>query len=72
MLSFLFVRGGNLSIIENDAVIYEQQAHNAIFGNGRSTEKELAAWEAAQRVDQGGKHGRISSTSVSVVANPLP
>jgi hypothetical protein len=50
VLSFLFVRGGDLSIIENDAVIYEQEAGNAIFGNGRSKEKELAAWErVAQR-----------------------
>jgi hypothetical protein len=72
VLSFLFVRGGNLPIIENDAVIYEQQAHNAIFGNGRSTEKELAAWEAAQREDQDGSRGRMASTFVSVVANQTP
>ena len=44
VLSFLFVRQGDLSIIENDAVIYEQEAHNAIFGSGGSREKELAAW----------------------------
>lgn len=69
VLSFLFVRGGDLSIIENDAVIYEQEAHNAIFGNGRSKAKELAAWEAAvgQR-NQGGKHGRIDPLSSPVVA----
>ncbi len=46
-LSFLFVRDGDLSIIENDAVIYEQEAHSAIFGDGRSREKELAAWQHA-------------------------
>jgi hypothetical protein len=61
VLSFLFVRGGDLSIIENDAVIYEQEAHNAIFGNGSSREKELAAWEhAAQLRNQDGTHGRVS------------
>lgn len=57
VLSFLFVRGGDLSVIENDAVIYEQEAHSAIFGNGRSRERELAAWEhAARALDQNGKH----------------
>ena len=57
-LSFLLVRGGDLSIIENDAVIYEHEAHDAIFGNGSSTEKELAAWEAsARRYDQDSKQG---------------
>ena len=68
-LSFLLVRGGDLSIIENDAVIYEHEAHNAIFGNGRSREKELAAWEAsAQRQNQANKHGRMSARSLSAVA----
>ncbi len=52
VLSFLLVRGGDLSIIENDAVIYEQEAHHAIFGNGSSSERELAAWEAAARLRQ--------------------
>ncbi len=61
VLSFLFVRGGDLSIIENDAVIYEQEAHNAIFGSGRSREKELAAWvDAARVLNQDSKHGRMS------------
>jgi hypothetical protein len=69
VLSFLFVRGGDLSIIENDAVIYEQEAHNAIFGNGSSKDKELAAWEAAvEQRNQGGKHGRSDSLSSPVVA----
>ncbi len=50
VLSFLFRREGDSSIIENDAVMYEQMAHDAIFGNGESREKELAAWEnSAQR-----------------------
>jgi hypothetical protein len=49
VLSYLFVRGGDPSIIENDALIYEQEAYAAIFGNGRSREKEIAAWEAAVR-----------------------
>ena len=58
VLSFLFVRGGNLSIIENDAVVYEQEAYEAIFGNGRSREKELAAWEAAAQLkNQNDRHG---------------
>jgi hypothetical protein len=68
VLSFLLVRGGDLSIIENDAVIYEQEAENAIFGNGRSREKEVAAWEASaqlQRPDR--RHGRASPLPVSVV-----
>ena len=85
VLSFLFVREGDLSIIENDAVIYEQEAHNAIFGNGRSSEKELAAWEhaekelaaeerAAQLKNQHGKPGRMAPVCESIVAkvNPLP
>ena len=75
VLSFLFVRGGDLSIIENDAVIYEQEAHDAIFGSGTSREKELAAWQQAARVrDRGGKHGRMTPLSGPVVAeaNQLP
>ena len=51
-LSFLFVRGGDLSIVENDAVIYEHEAQNAIFGNGRSSARELAAWQAAARLQK--------------------
>jgi hypothetical protein len=43
VLSFLFMREGDSSIIENDAMLYEQEARNAIFGDGRSREKELAA-----------------------------
>lgn len=31
-LSFLFCKGGDPSIVENDAEIYEQEAKNAIFG----------------------------------------
>ncbi len=45
VLSSLFVRGDDLSMIENDPIIYEHEAHDAIFGDGRSREKELAAWE---------------------------
>ena len=59
VLSFLFVRGGDLSIIENDAVLYEHEAQNAIFGSGRSTAKELAAWEASiQLRNHGSTPGR--------------
>jgi len=45
MLSFLFVKDGDSSFIENDAVIYEQLAHNHIFGSGLSKQKTRAAWE---------------------------
>ena len=56
VLSFLFVRDGDASIIENDAVVYEQEAHNAIFGDGTSRERELAAWvdSAQPRISQSG------------------
>jgi hypothetical protein len=60
VLSFLFTREGDLSIIENDAVIYEQEAHNAIFGNGGSREKEVTAWaHSVQLQDQQSKRGRM-------------
>jgi hypothetical protein len=73
VLSFLFVRGGDLSIIENDAVIYEQEAHHAIFGSGTSKEKELAAWEEAQLRNQNSKNGRVSPPCASLVkVNPSP
>jgi hypothetical protein len=73
VLSFLFVRGGDPSIIENDAVIYEQEAHNNIFGSGKSSEKEVAAWEAAVRLqNQAGAHGRMSPMTGAVVAKRLP
>jgi hypothetical protein len=75
VLSFLFVRGGNLSIIENDAVLYEREAHDAIFGNGTSSARQLAAWEAAARLRMGdGRHRRVSPKAVSIVAarTPLP
>ena len=49
-LSCLFRGEGDLSIIENDAVIYEQEAHAAIFGSGRSHQNELAAWERQVRL----------------------
>ena len=65
VLSFLFVRGGNLSIIENDAVIYEQEAHSAIFGSGRSREKEAAAWAASVQQQH---QARKPPLSASVVA----
>ena len=45
-LSCLFAQDGDLSIIENDAVIYEQEAQTAIFGPGKSRQNELAAWGA--------------------------
>jgi hypothetical protein len=45
MLSFLFVKDGDPSFIENDAMIYEQLAHNNVFGTGVSKQKERAAWE---------------------------
>jgi hypothetical protein len=44
VLSYLLVRGGDSSVIENDAMIYEQEACNAVFGVERSNEKSLAAW----------------------------
>jgi hypothetical protein len=75
VLSFLFVRGGDLSIIENDAVIYEQEAHNAIFGSSRSRAREIAAWEASvQRQDHNDKRGHLSALSMPVVtkASRLP
>ena len=75
VLSSLFVRGGDLSIIENDAVVYEQEAHNAIFGDGSSREKEVAAWEhSVQLQNQNSKHGGMSPPWISVVAkmNQLP
>ncbi len=73
VLSFLFAPGGDLSLIENDAVIYEQQAHNAVFGNGRSREKELAAWASAvQGLNQSNGRGRDAPMPVSAVANRLP
>jgi hypothetical protein len=56
VLSFLSVRGGDLSIIENDAVLYEREAHDAIFGSGRSKAKALAAWHQACRALNGGGH----------------
>jgi hypothetical protein len=56
VLSFLFAREGDLSLIENDAMIYEHEAHDAVFGNGRSPEKELAAWQQAQLRDPSGRH----------------
>ena len=75
VLSFLLVRGGNLSIIENDAVLYEREAHDAIFGNGTSSARQLAAWEAAVRLRIGdGTHRRVPPKTVSIVAsrNLLP
>ena len=61
VLSFLVVRGGDASIIENDAVLYEHEARTAIFGGGRSRERELAAWQAA--VQPQGQAGRDRFTS---------
>lgn len=73
VLSFLFVRGGDLSIIENDAVVYEQQAQNAIFGNGKSSEKELAAWETVVRQkSESGRHRNADRPSPTVVARQFP
>ena len=70
VLSFLFVPGGNLPIIENDAVVYEQEADNAIFGNGKSVEKEVAAWQAAERQNRDGKKGQALPISLSAVTRP--
>jgi len=70
VLSFLLVRGGNASIIENDAVIYEQAAHRAIFGNGESSEKKFAAWKhSVQFQNQNIESGRLSPLTVSVALN---
>jgi hypothetical protein len=61
VLSFLFAREGDLSIVENDAVLYEHAAYKAIFGDGRSREKEVAAWEHSVRLlNQGSKRGSLS------------
>jgi hypothetical protein len=61
VLSFLFVREGDLSIIENDAEIYEHAAHKAIFGDGRSREKEVAAWQRSVRLlNESSKHDSLS------------
>jgi len=45
LLSFLFVEEGDPSIIENDALVFEQEARAAIFASGESKRLELAAWE---------------------------
>jgi hypothetical protein len=50
VLSFLLSRQGESSIVENDAVLYEQEAHRAIFGDGESRPRALAAWEAAAKL----------------------
>jgi hypothetical protein len=64
MLSFLFVKGGDPSFIENDAVIYEQLAHNNIFGSGASKQMERAAWEQwAKQQNQGAMQPRRPSQS---------
>lgn len=47
-LSFLFLKGGDPSIIENDAVIYEQEARCAIFGQSDEALDGLAARLAAR------------------------
>jgi hypothetical protein len=49
----LFVRGGESSIIENDAAVYEHVAHNAVFGSGESNQKKLAAWERSIQLRAG-------------------
>jgi hypothetical protein len=67
VLSFLFRRGGDSSIIENDAVIFEQEAQNAIFTNARSRTRELAAWVASvEQERQRNEHRRMPPLSVSV------
>lgn len=62
VLSFLFAREGDLAIIENDALLYEQEARTAIFGNERSPERELAAWQRAvqQRTEDSWQEQPIS------------
>jgi hypothetical protein len=73
VLSFLFVREGDLSIIENDAVVYEQEAHKAIFGNGTSREQEIAAWEqSTQRQNQDSPHARLFPPGGVAKVNRLP
>lgn len=47
-LSFVFLKGGDPSIIENDAVIYEQEARRAIFGESNEPLDALAARLAAR------------------------
>ena len=42
-LSFFFIKGGDPSIVENDAVIYEQEARRAIFGESNEALEALTA-----------------------------
>ena len=48
-LSFAFLKDGDPSIVENDAVIYEQEARRAIFGESNEALDALAARLAAVR-----------------------
>jgi hypothetical protein len=73
VLSFLFMREGDSSIIENDAMLYEQEARNAIFGDGRSREKELAAWaQSVQQQEPSSNRGRVSPPCASAVTEANP
>lgn len=47
-LSFVFLKGGDPSIIENDAVIYEQEARRAILGESNEPLDALGARLAAR------------------------
>lgn len=72
LFSFLFVRGGDPSIIENDAMIYEQAAHNAIFGGSESSEKRLAAWEHSVQVQNQNNESELRPwLTVSANANAV-
>lgn len=47
-MSFVFLKGGDPSIVENDAVIYEQEARRAIFGESNEPLDALGARLAAR------------------------
>ena len=47
-LSHIFLEGGDPSIVENDAVIYEQEARRAIFGETNEALDALSARLAAR------------------------
>jgi hypothetical protein len=69
VLSFLVRRGGDASIIENDAVVYEQEAREAIFANGRSYAGEFAAWAASvEEQRRQSRHEHVPPLSASVAS----
>jgi len=56
-------------------VVYEHEAHNAIFGNGESRASELAAWQAAVGLQDRRSRPEPSlplSSSLVLKSNRLP